>query len=200
MDRWIHPDVSNDPLSSRSRRGWGRRAGNAKVSSGVTTWLGAVGGKCEGMFGVATGPGCGGREMRRAGTVRNDKEILIFPNGPLFYRPGLGAWSFPMNSWAAGVPAGAEWVQPRKWRSRGRRRVRAGRWRGCRVFRAGWRRSRPGRGSRAGRGGGRRGSGQAERAVMRAARPSRMRSMPKSRALSRPAGGGDSEKAARTCG
>jgi hypothetical protein len=44
------------------------------------------------------------------------------------------------------------------------------------------------------------GSGQAERVAMRAARPSRMRSMPKSRALSRPPGWGDSEKAARTCG
>jgi hypothetical protein len=45
-----------------------------------------------------------------------------------------------------------------------------------------------------------RGRGQAERVAMRAARPSRMRSMPKSRALPRPAGWGDSEKAARTCG
>ena len=44
------------------------------------------------------------------------------------------------------------------------------------------------------------GGGQGVRVAMRAARPSRMRSMPNSRALLRPAGGGDSEKAARTCG
>jgi biotin carboxylase len=44
------------------------------------------------------------------------------------------------------------------------------------------------------------GGGHPGRAAMRAARPSRMRSMPKCRALSRPAGCGESEKAASTCG
>jgi len=97
----------------------------------------------------------------------------------------------PLSGW---ISIGSRGTSKARW---GWGRLAAGRWGWGRAASARGR----GNGSRSGEGApGTVCSGQAARVAMRAARPSRMRSTPNSSALLRPAGGGDSENAARTCG